>query len=193
MGLFDKKEKIKEAEIEAKIKETEERIVQSLQKIPLLEEIDKRLARLKAQEPWVITNTGYYDNCGRKVVFKKDAILIQAYEVKTQKTEKDQNGNWTWENVEVPVREIPVCIYTQEGYTPLYGCGEYVGKDGFTKNIVSTTRASCLWAPIVREHVMAEFKECEFGDVEEGPYPSGDETTAYFKYEVPRLEFKQWY
>lgn len=69
---------------EAEIKEAEETVIQSLQKNPLLEMIDERIVGLENQELWLTTSIGFYDQRRRKVLFERDAIIIQAYEVQYQ-------------------------------------------------------------------------------------------------------------
>lgn len=87
-------------------------------------------------------------------------------------------------------------MYTLKGYKPLStGYGTYDYKKGEKASLVPTRRVNYLWASIVREHIkeMKEFKQCEFEDVKEAEYSSGDRTEAYFKYKVPKLEFKDWF
>lgn len=168
MGLFDGGAK-KEA--------LENEIMQALSKQPILKDLLLTIEKEAANEPWLTSCQGYYDNLKRVVTCGPDV-----FEVKWTDTHYEKNPQGQL----YPVEEIlgrKGYAYTKSGYRPIHG-----HKDAKGKEDVSVARAVFLWTKIVQEGLQAKFPNCDF---------SGNITlqgeNASFTYQVPALTWKNWF
>lgn len=170
MGLFGGKSKQQEA--------VEDMVMQKLSQVPLLDMIIETLKNEK--EPWMEIAQSYYDNRQRVVVIEDDGFQIKWRTVRREDY-IGNDGKRHSQNIE-DVHERVGYSYTKSGYLPLHG---YRNERGYEE--VNVGRMRYLWASIIRERLVAQMPECQFGEVKQG------DGIAYFIYTVPALIFKDWF
>lgn len=184
MALFGGKEKKKAAEDLVMQKLAQHKLLTGLMQQVLIQAgkasyiDDNGEECIEKRNSWLTECQSYYDSRRRTVTIAPDLFEIKWSDTH-QEQHKSADGKTYYESAEDIHGKIAYA-YTSSGYRPLHSFSN-------GEAVVDVSVVLSCWAEIIKEKMQEMFPEMDFSRV------VSREDKAFFTYDVPELEWKDWF